>query len=188
VAGALFVAGSTGVATVRAVAPTAGEAVVIAGAGGGIGVFAVQLAVRTGARVIALASERHHAWLRERGAVPVAYGNGVSKRITAAAEETPVAAFIDLVGDGYVELALELGIARDRIDTVVDFPAIEKYGVKGEGGAAAASAATLAELAEAIAAGDLVVPIQRTYPLDDVRAAFTELEAGHVAGKIVLIP
>ncbi|HEV7178081.1 MAG TPA: zinc-binding dehydrogenase [Solirubrobacteraceae bacterium] len=60
--------------------------------------------------------------------------------------------------------------------------------VKGDGGAAAASAATLAQLAEAIAAGDLVVPIQRTYPLDDVRAAFTELEAGHIAGKIVLIP
>jgi len=188
VAGALFVAGATGVATVRAVAPTAGEAVVIAGAGGGVGVFAVQLAVRTGARVIALASERHHAWLRERGAVPVAYGDGVSRRITSAAEEMPLAAFIDLVGDGYVELALGLGIARDRIDTIVDFPSIEKYGVKGDGGAAAASAATLAELAEAIAAGDLVVPIQRTYPLDDVRAAFTELEAGHMAGKIVLIP
>jgi hypothetical protein len=98
VAGALFVAGATGVATVRAVAPTAGEAVVIAGAGGGVGVFAVQLAVRTGARVIALASKRHHAWLRERGAVPVAYGDGVSKPITAVAEETPVSAFIDLVG------------------------------------------------------------------------------------------
>ena len=111
-----------------------------------------------------------------------------AERITAAAEETPVAAFIDLVGGGYVELALELGIATDRIDTIVDFPAIQKYGVKGDGGAAAASAATLAELAEAIAAGDLVVPIQRTYPLDDVRAAFTELEAGHIAGKIVLIP
>jgi NADPH:quinone reductase-like Zn-dependent oxidoreductase len=54
--------------------------------------------------------------------------------------------------------------------------------------AAAPSVATLAELAEAVAAGDLVVPIQRTYPLDDVRAAFTELEAGHMARKIVLIP
>ena len=188
VAGALFVAGVTGIATVRAVAPAAGESVVIAGAGGGVGVFAVQLAVRAGARVIALASERHHAWLRERGAVPVASGDGVSERIIAAAEETPVAAFIDLVGGGYVELALGLGIATDRIDTIVDFPAIEKYGVRGEGGAAAASAATLAELADAIAAGDLVVPIQRTYPLDDVRAAFTELEAGHTSGKIVLIP
>ena len=188
VAGALFVAGVTGVATVRAVAPTAGEAVVIAGAGGGVGVFAVQLAVRTGARVIALASDRHHAWLRERGAVPVAYGDGVTERITEAAEEIPVASFIDLVGGGYVELAIELGIARDRINTIVDFPSVAKYGVKSEGGAAAASAATLAELAEAIAAGNLVVPIQRTYPLEDVRAAFAELEAGHVAGKIVLIP
>jgi NADPH:quinone reductase-like Zn-dependent oxidoreductase len=71
---------------------------------------------------------------------------------------------------------------------VADFSSVEKYGVKGEGGGAAASAATLAELAKAIAAGDLVVPIQRTYPPHDVRAAFAELEAGHVAGKIVLIP
>jgi NADPH:quinone reductase len=188
VAGALFVAGATGVATVRAVAPTAGETVVIAGAGGGVGVFAVQLAVRTGARVIALASKRHHDWLRERGAVPVAYGDEVSKRITTAAEGTSLAAFIDLVGGGYVQLALELGISADRIDTIVDFPAIRQYGVKGEGGASAASAATLAELAALIAAGELIVPIQRTYPLERVREAFTELEAGHIAGKIVLIP
>jgi NADPH:quinone reductase-like Zn-dependent oxidoreductase len=188
VAGALFVAGATGFAAVRAAAPTAGEIVVIAGAGGGVGVFAVQLAVRTGARVIALASERHHDWLRERGAVPIAYGDGVSDRIITAAEGAPVAAFIDLVGGGYVELALELGIPTDRIDTVVDFPAIQQHGVKGEGGASAASAATLGELAALIAAGDLVVPIQRTYPLEQVREAFTELEAGHMAGKIVLIP
>lgn len=188
VAGALFVAGATGVATVRAVTPTMGEAVVIAGAGGGVGVFAVQLAVQAGARVIAVASERHHPWLIERGAIPVAYGNDIHDRITTTSPETPVASFIDLVGDGYVELALELGIAKERIDTIVDFPAAGKYGVKTDGGAAAASAETLAELAKAIAAGDLVVPIQHAYPLADVRAAYTELEGGHVAGKIVLIP
>lgn len=94
------------------------------------------------------ASERHHPWLRERGAVPVAYGGGVDERIASAAGKTPVAAFIDLVGNGYVELALELGVARDRIDTIVDFPAMQKYGVKFEGGTAAASAATLAQLAQ----------------------------------------
>jgi len=153
-----------------------------------VGSFAVQLAVRAGARVIALASERHHDWLRERGALPVDYGDGVSTRIAAAAEGLPVAAFIDLVGSGYVELALALGVAKDRIDTIVDFPAIARFGVKGEGGAAAASAATLASLAEAIVAGELLVPVQRTYPLGEVRAAFTELEAGHTTGKIVLIP
>jgi NADPH:quinone reductase-like Zn-dependent oxidoreductase len=188
VAGALFVAGATGVAAVGAVAPRAGEAVVIAGAGGGVGVFAVQLAVRTGARVIAVASERHHAWLRERGAVPVAYGEGLSERIVAASRRLPVAALIDLVGDGYVELAIGLGVATDRIDTIADFPAVQQYGVKSVGGAAAASAATLSELAEAIAVGELVVPIQRTYPLDEVRAAYAELEERHMAGKIVLIP
>jgi NADPH:quinone reductase-like Zn-dependent oxidoreductase len=188
VAGALFVAGATGFATVRAVAPTAGDTVVIAGAGGGVGVFAVQLAVRTGARVIALASERHHPWLRERGAIPVEYGDAVEERLATAADGAPVTAFIDLVGGGYVDLALALGVASNRIDTIVDFPAIQEHGVKGEGGAAAASAATLAQLAEAIAAGDLVVPIQRVYALDDVRAAYAELEAGHTAGKLVLIP
>jgi NADPH:quinone reductase-like Zn-dependent oxidoreductase len=188
VAGALFVAGVTGFAAVRAVAPTAGEAVVIAGAGGGVGVFAVQLAVRTGARVIALSSDRHHAWLRERGAIPVAYGDGVRERLIAASGDSPLTSFIDLVGGGYVELALDLGIGKERIDTIVDFPAIAKYGVKFEGGAAAASAATLAQLADAVVAGDLVVPIQRTYPLQEVRAAVAELEAGHMAGKIVLIP
>jgi NADPH:quinone reductase-like Zn-dependent oxidoreductase len=188
VAGALFVAGVTGFATVRAVAPMAGEAVVIAGAGGGVGVFAVQLAVRTGARVIALSSDRHHAWLRERSAVPVAYGDGVRERLIAASGDAPLSSFIDLVGGGYVELALDLGIAKDRIDTIVDFPALAKHGVKFEGGAAAASAATLAQLADAVVAGELVVPIQRTYPLQEVRAAVTELEAGHMAGKIVLIP
>jgi NADPH:quinone reductase-like Zn-dependent oxidoreductase len=188
VAGALFVAGVTGFATVRAVAPTTGEAVVIAGAGGGVGTFATQLALRTGARVIAVASERHHEWLRERGAIPVAYGDDVGSGIGAAAEGKTVAAFIDLVGRGYVELALELGVVPDRIDTIVDFPATQKYGVKFEGGAAAASAATLAELANAVATGDLIVPIQRTYPLTEVRAAFTELESGHTTGKIVLIP
>jgi len=187
VAGALFVAGATGYAAVRAVAPAPGEVVVISGAGGGVGVFAVQLAVRTGARVIAVASERHHAWLRERGAVPVTYGDDVRQRISAAAQGMPVVAFIDLVGDGYVDLALDLGIAKDRINTVIDFAAIAKYGVKGDGGAAASNAETLAELAAAIAAGELVVPIQNTYPLAEVREAFTELEAGHVAGKIVLV-
>jgi NADPH:quinone reductase-like Zn-dependent oxidoreductase len=121
VAGSLFVAGATGFATVRAVAPAAGESVVIVGAGGGVGVFAVQLALRTGARVIAVASERHHAWLLGRGAVPVPYGDGVRERISAAAQGMPVAAFIDLVGGGYVEMALELGIAPDRIDTTTDF-------------------------------------------------------------------
>jgi NADPH:quinone reductase-like Zn-dependent oxidoreductase len=188
VAGALSVVGATAWAAVRAVGLGAGSVVAISGAGGGVGVLTVQLAVRTGARVIALASERHHAWLTAHGAVPVPYGDGVADRIRAAANRAQLDAFIDLVGDGYVELALELGVESQRIDTIADFAAVEQYGVKAEGAAAGAGTSTLRELAQLIDAGELELPIAATYPLSDVRQAYTELEAGHVHGKIVLMP
>jgi len=188
VAGGLFVAGATAWAAVHAVGLGAGSVVVISGAGGGVGVLAVQLAVRSGARVIALASERHHPWLTAHGAVAVTYGEGVADRILAAADGAPIDAFIDLVGGGYVELALELGVEPQRIDTVVDFEAVQRHGVKAEGNAAGASASTLAELAALIDRGELELPVAATYPLSAVRDAYTELEAGHVHGKIVLVP
>jgi NADPH:quinone reductase-like Zn-dependent oxidoreductase len=185
VAGALFVAGATAYAAVRAVALQPGDTVVVAGAAGGVGTIAVQLAARTGAKVIGLASEANHEWLREHGVVPVTYGDGVIERIREAAPGG-VDAFIDTVGSGYVELALQLGVTPERIDTIADFEAIEKHGVKGDGNAAGASAQTLAELAGLIAGGELEVPIAGTYPLDQVRDAYGELEKGHTRGKIVL--
>jgi NADPH:quinone reductase-like Zn-dependent oxidoreductase len=75
-AGALFVAGATAYAAVRAVALTPGDTVVVAGAAGGVGTIAVQLARRAGATVIGLASEPHHAWLTAHGVIPVSYGDG----------------------------------------------------------------------------------------------------------------
>lgn len=187
VAGSLFVAGVTAWASVRAVALTPGDVVVVSGAAGGVGVIAVQLARRAGATVIGLASERHHEWLRSHGVVPVVYGDGVAGRIREAAPDG-VDAFLDMVGDGYVELALELGIAPDRINTIADFAAVEEHGVKSEGSAAGASAATLAELAGLVAAGELEVPIAATYPLGQVREAYRELAENHTRGKIVLQP
>ena len=100
-----------------------------------------------------------------------------------------VDAFIDLYGSGYVELALELGVAPERIDTIADFDAPQRHpGVKTDGNMAGASAANLAELAALIAEGRLEVPIARVYPLAEVREAFTELERRHTLGKIVLRP
>ena len=117
--------------------------------------------------------------------IPVTYGDGVADRIDEAAEDG-VDAFLDMVGGGYVELALELGVTPDRINTIADFAAIEKHGVKSEGNAVGAKAEVLAELAGLIAAGELDVPIAATYPLDQVREAYTELAKGHTRGKIVL--
>jgi NADPH:quinone reductase-like Zn-dependent oxidoreductase len=186
VAGALFVAGVTAFAAVRAVGLTAADTVVVSGAAGGVGSIAVQLARRTGATVIGLASEANHEWLRAHGVIPVTYGDGVADRIRQAA--ATVTAFIDTYGADYVELALELGVEPARIDTIADFAAVEKYGVKGDGSAAGSSAAILAELAGLIAAGDLEIPIAATFPLDQVREAYRLLEPGHVRGKVVLIP
>jgi NADPH:quinone reductase-like Zn-dependent oxidoreductase len=189
VAGSLYVVGVTAWGVVHAVEPKEGETVVISGAAGGVGSLAVQLARRTGATVIGLASESNHEWLKSHGVIPVAYGDGVADRIRAAAAPGGVDAFIDTHGNGYVELALALGVATERIDTIVDFAAAAKHGVKTDGGAEAGPGAkVLAELAALIADGHLDVPIASVYPLAQVREAYTELERRHTHGKIVLKP
>jgi NADPH:quinone reductase-like Zn-dependent oxidoreductase len=186
-AGSLYVAGGTAYAAVRAVAPGPGDTVVVSGAAGGVGSLAVQLAKNAGATVIGLASEAHHEWLSSHGVVPVTYGEGVADRIRAASGGT-VDAFVDTYGGDYVELALSLGVQPDRIDTIANFAAREKYGVKTDGSAVGGTAEVLAELAELVAKGQLEVPIAAAYPLAEVRAASTELERGHTLGKIVLVP
>jgi NADPH:quinone reductase-like Zn-dependent oxidoreductase len=186
VAGALSVAGATAYAAVRAVGAAPGDTVVVAGAAGGVGSIAVQLARLAGATVIGLAGETNHVWLAEHGVIPVSYGDGVAERIRAAAPR--VDALIDTQGGNYVQLALDLGVQPTRIDTIVNFAAVADHGVKADGNAAGASAAVLAELAGLVAAGKLEIPIAATFPLAQVRDAYTELERGHTRGKIVLIP
>jgi NADPH:quinone reductase-like Zn-dependent oxidoreductase len=188
VAGAIPVVGFTAWAMVRAVDLKPGDVVVVAGAAGGVGSLAVQLAKRKGATVIGLAGPSNHDWLVRHGVIPVAYGDGAADRIRQAAPST-VDAFLDTHGGDYVELALnELKVAPERIDSVVRFDAVAKYGIKADGNAAGASAATLEELAGLIAAKELELPVARTYRLTEVGAAYTELAKGHIRGKIVLIP
>ncbi len=186
VAGALYVAGCTAYAAVRSVSLASGDTVVIAGAAGGVGSIAVQLARLAGAEVLGLAGPAHHDWLRSKGVMPVTYGDGVAQRIRAAAPKTD--AFIDTVGGDYVRLALDLGVSPDRIDTIANFAAVQEYGVRAEGNAAGASPDVLAELADRIAAGQLEVPIAASFPLDAVRDAYLLLAQGHTRGKIVLVP
>jgi NADPH:quinone reductase-like Zn-dependent oxidoreductase len=186
VAGALHVVGATAWAAVRAVAPRPGDVVAVAGAAGGVGTLAVQLARDAGATVIGLASESHHAWLRDHGVIPVSYGEGVGERILAAGGGR-LDAFIDLFG-GYIDLARELGVPPERINTIIPGDRAANPDVKSDGNAVGASAAVLAELAGLVAAGRLELPIARTYPLAEVREAYTDLERRHTLGKIVLVP
>ena len=183
VAGSLAIAGSTAYASVRAVSLKRGDTVAVSAAAGGVGSIAVQLATRAGATVIGIASPANHQWLAAHGVKPESYGADLADRL----RQTKIDAFIDTHGGGYVKLAVELGVPRDRIQTIIDFAAVREYGVKSDG-SSAKSASMLAELATLIASGDLEVPIAATFPLDQVQAAFSLLERGHILGKIVLLP
>jgi NADPH:quinone reductase-like Zn-dependent oxidoreductase len=185
-AGALHVVGATAWAAVRAVDPRPGETVVVSAAAGGVGVLTVQLARRAGATVVGIASTANHDWLRAHGVVPVAHGEGLVDRIRAVAPT--VDAFIDLFGDGYVDVALALGVPPDRIDTIIDFAAAEEHGVKADGNAVGAHPEVLAELAALLAKGELELPVAATFPLARVQDAYRELERRHTRGKIVLVP
>ena len=188
VAGSLHVVGATAWAAVRAVDVGVGDTVVVSGAAGGVGSLVVQLAHRAGATVIGLASEANHEWLKAHGAIPVTYGDGQRDRILAAAPDGRVDAFIDTFGQGYVDLAVELGVEPKRIDTIIDWEAAGRVGTQTDGNLVGARPEVLAELADRIVAGELELPIAAVYPLDEVQDAFREIEQRHTHGKIVLHP
>ena len=188
-AGALYVVGTTAYAAVRSVALAPGDTVAVAGAAGGVGSIAVQLAKRAGATVIGIAGPGNDEWLTTHGVIPVNYGDELANRIRAAAADARVDAFLDFFGGGYVELAVtELGVEPRRVDTIIDFPSVERFGVQAAGNADAADAAVLAELAGLVAAGELDVPIAQVFPLNEVQRAYRTLEERHTRGKLVLRP
>ena len=118
VAGSLYVVGCTAYAAVRAVGPGQGDTVAVSGAAGGVGSVVVQLLSTKDATVLGIASPPHHDWLAAHGVIPVSYGDGLAERLRAAAPNG-IDAFIDLFGPQYVQLAVDLGIARDRIETII---------------------------------------------------------------------
>ena len=189
VAGGLYVVGTTAYAAVRAVDLAKGDVVAVAGAAGGVGSIAVQLAVDAGATVLGIASPSNDEWLRAHGVIPVNYGDGLAERLRAAAPDGRIDAFLDFFGGGYVEVAVdELGVAPDRVDTIIDFAAAEQFKVSTAGNADAANADVLAELAALIADGRLEVPVAEVFALEDVRKAYRTLEQRHTRGKLVLRP
>jgi NADPH:quinone reductase len=186
-AGALYVVGVTAFAAVRAVDVSAGDTVVVSGAAGGVGTITVQLLRANGAEVVGLASEDHHDWLREKGVTPVTYGEGQTERIIEATPDG-IDAFIDLFGPDYIDLALQLGVPPEKIETIISFERAGEVGAKAEGSSTASTPEILGEMAELVAAGKIEVPIAAEYPLDEVREAFEQLEDRHALGKIVLVP
>lgn len=183
VASTLPVAGLAAAAALAAIGVRSGDTVLIGGAAGGVGVFAVQLARLAGARVIGTASESTFGFLRELGAEPVAYGAGLADRVRALAPDG-VSAATDLFGTETAESALALGVPPERISTIAAGPN-PPGGVRATGGFEA-EPGSLERIADAVLAGTITVPVAATFPVERMREAVA-LQAGrHVHGKVVI--
>ena len=182
VASTLYIAGRTADAALHAIGLRAGDVVLIGGASGGVGVLAVQLARRAGATVIGTGSPGTFEFLRGLGAEPVAYGAGLADRVRALAPE--VTAATALVGTETIDAALALGVAPERISAIAAGPN-PPGGVRATGGRDATPGA-LHRIAEAVAAGQLTVPVAATFPVGQIRDAVTLQQGGHVHGKVVV--
>ncbi|WP_103351173.1 NADP-dependent oxidoreductase [Amycolatopsis sp. CA-128772] len=180
VASTLPVAGSSAAAALAAAGVGSGDTVLIGGAAGGVGIFAVQLARLAGATVIGTAAESTFPFLRELGAEPVTYGPGLADRV----RDRGVTAAVDLFGTETAEAALALGVPPGRIATIAAGPT-PPGGVRATGGADAEPGA-LTRIADAVVAGELIVPVAAVFPVERIRDAVA-LQAGrHVHGKVVV--
>jgi NADPH:quinone reductase-like Zn-dependent oxidoreductase len=164
-----------------------GDVVLVSAAAGAVGFFSVQLARQAGARVVGTASERNFAMLESIGVVPVTYGPFLADRVRAALPGATFTAVQDNHGREAVDAGIELGVPRDRIITIVDHDATRELGLRPFG-PYQRSAQVLEDYAQQIADGRLAFPIERTFPLDEVRDAFGVLEGRHLSGKVVVLP
>jgi NADPH:quinone reductase-like Zn-dependent oxidoreductase len=183
VASTLPVAGHTAVAALAAIGLRSGDTVLIGGAAGGVGVFAVQLAKLAGATAIGTAAPGTFGFLRRLGAEPVAYGPGLADRVRKLAPGGVTAA-TDLFGTETAETALALGVPPERISTVAAGPN-PPGGVRPTGGVDAGPDA-MKRITEAILAGEITVPIAAVFPIEKIRDAVTMQAGRHVHGKIVV--
>jgi len=183
VASTLPVASLTAAAALETIDLRAGDTVLIGGAAGGVGVFAMQLAKLAGARVIGTASETTFDFLRQFGTEPVAYGPGLAERVRALVPEGVTAA-TDLFGTETAEAALSLGVPPERISTIAA-RSNSPDGVRATG-AIDAGPNDMKRIADAVLAGKIAVPIAEIFPIEQIRAAVA-LQAGrHVHGKVVV--
>jgi NADPH:quinone reductase-like Zn-dependent oxidoreductase len=193
-ASGLMLTGVTAAHALHATDVGVDDTVLVHGASGGVGLMVVQLALNARARVIGTANEKNHDLLRQFGAEPVAYGNGLVERVLALAPGG-VDAAIDCIGtDEAMDASLALVADRGRIATIASFKRGTEEGVKvlgmGPGGDPGTElrAAARVDLLRRAEKGMLKVVIAATYPLAEAATAHRALATGHTRGKIALVP
>jgi len=186
VAAGAGVAGETSERGLRLLGVKPGDTLFIDGGAGGVGAVAVQMAAARGARVIASASEPNQDYLREIGATPVLYGEGVAGRVRTAASGRVDAVF-DVAGKTPVEDLISLVSAPSHVLSIANFAAGQAGAQVTGGGADSRPMQALAEVADLLAQNKLVIKVQ-TFPFERAAEAYRISQSGHVRGKLVLIP
>jgi NADPH:quinone reductase-like Zn-dependent oxidoreductase len=186
VAAAAGVAGETSERALRLLGVGAGDTLFVDGGAGGVGAVAVQLAKARGLKVIASAGQDNQGYLREIGATPVLYGEGVVDRVRSAAAG-PIDAVFDVAGKTPVEDLVSLVSQPSRVLTIANFTAGEAGAQVTAGGEDSRPMEALAEIADLLAQNKIVIKVQ-TFPLDRAVEAYRISQGGHVRGKLVLLP
>ena len=181
-AAALPVAVETGARLLDLLELHPGGLLVVDGASGGVGTGLVQLAVARGLTVVGTASEANHGYLRELGAIPTTYGEGLADRVHALVDQ-PVAGALDLAGKGAVPDLVALTGDPGRVATIADYGA-------GEQGVTVSTAASayyaLGEVARLVGEDRFRVTVDEEIPWTEAARAHARSESGHVRGKLVL--
>jgi NADPH:quinone reductase-like Zn-dependent oxidoreductase len=182
-AASLPLAGGTALRALEMVELKQDDTLLIHGASGGVGHIAAQLAVDYGVTVIGTASPGNHDRLREMGATPVAYGEGLEDRVRSIAPGG-VTAVVDFVG-GVVDQSLALlgETGGSRMVSIAD-DTVEDHGgrwvwVRPDGG-------RLHYLLEKVVEGAVSVHIDRVFPLEGAAEALEISKAGEANGKLVI--
>ncbi|RFA11385.1 NADPH:quinone reductase [Subtercola boreus] len=185
IAAALPVAGEAALRGLRLLGLSAGETLLVHGAAGAVGSLAVQLAVARGVTVIGTCSEKDAEAVRELGAHPVRYGDGVFERVRELAPEG-VDAVLDAAGAGDLPGSIDLVGGTERVITLAD-PAAYGLGVTfSSGGRRDQTPDALRQLADAALSGALVLPPARHLPLAEAAEAHRLVAAGGQRGKVLL--
>lgn len=180
-AAGLPLAGLTAYQLLHRLGTSRGDTVLVHAAAGGVGLLAVQIARHLGARVIGTASEGNHDFLRELGAEPVTYGDGLAERVRELAPDG-VDVVLDLVG-GVLETTKAVLAEGGRHGSITDGTVAEAGGISAWVRPDPSDLQALADLADA---GALTVPVAEVFALEDAAKAYALSQGGHVRGKIAI--
>jgi enoyl reductase len=183
-AGALTASGQTAATVLTDLGIGPNDTVLMHAASGGVGSYAVQIAVARGATVIGTAGPGNQDFLRSLGAIPVNYGPGLVDRVRAAAPQGVTAAVAFVGTQEALDSSIELVADKQRIGTITGHPDAEARGVRRLG--TRRSVGQLVELTDLYVQGKLKVFIAGAFPLAEAASAFREVADGHVRGKVVI--